>query len=233
VLTATSAKIRLVSDIADIMFDMQGGTFSVSTPSPADGLPIQQHLRMNKLQRLLMHGGKIEIRIEHKLMASGTFQSDKFNLEPEHILSAQRILRHLERMISHAGAEDIPMAIPAINDQIPQVGMMAGIISGVARTSDISFKATVANNGLQNVGNSEILMLTHLHFGRSCIVTAALGKSTITGEGVDRIITISGLRARRVETIDNDSTAITAFRQAMQAETGIDFVLDIGSSIPG
>jgi hypothetical protein len=85
---------------------------------------------------------------------------------------------------------------------------------------------------LQNVDNSEILMLTHLHFGRSCIVTAALGKSTTTGDGVDRIITISGLRARRVETIDNEPKAITAFRQAMQAETGIDLVLDVGSNPP-
>jgi hypothetical protein len=143
VLTATSAKIRIVSEIADVILDARACTFSVSTPSPAYGLPIQQHLRMNKLQRLFMRSGKVELRIEHKLVAGGKFQNDKFNLEPERLLSSQNLLRHVERITSAAGAEQTPLAVPAINEQFPQIGLMSAIISGVARTSAISFKATV------------------------------------------------------------------------------------------
>jgi hypothetical protein len=173
-----------------------------------------------------MEGGKFEIRIGNKRFGDGQmFSSGQFSGTPEQLTYTNHVLQRLDKIISAADAQEALITITDINRQMQLADLMSRIMFEADRVKSVSFKLTAAADAVLDIKGSDILVLVYLHFRDTCIAFAATGIASLSGEGSQRSIEVSDLHAREVEAIEKSADAMTDFRKAMQAETGIELAI--------
>ncbi len=200
-------------------------------PKESQLLLLSEHIALNKTMRIFFSGrGNMELRNGRRRINFGAFDSASPKEGADYLAFNREILSEIKAIVNQAGDDDVLFSIDNVNSQLGAIRYVHDLIANPSSSSTASVNIIPTKEFPDNLSEVETLIIGLIEFHDAAIAFCAIGVATISGDSALKTIKVSQMKLRQVSVIDLEPSAFEEFRKDMEAETGLNLVMQLGAT---
>jgi hypothetical protein len=222
----------MFNEFIEFIFERESSSLSFSVEGLNQSpLSLRQHLLLNKTLRILHDGkGSIWLRDKKKRVLLAEFEnaaSDELACE---LVWTREILEGLQTIVDAAGGVEVRCTVAHINSQIHAIKFVRDLIRAPETVLISPIKLSPTGEFPPTPEDVETLVIGYLFFENIGIAFCAISRANITRDDALVNVQVMDMKAREITWIDLDTSCKENFRKEMEAETGLQLILEVNSS---
>ena len=183
----------MFNEFIEFVVERRDSAFSLTVEGlNTTALPLDQHITLNKAQRILSSGeGTIEFRDGKRRVDLGEFENTSSTMQADELSFGQEILFQLKDIVDAAGAGELRLTVSDVNSQIGAIDFVHGLIATPDSIGTISVKLKPTQEFPADLVETEALLTTCLAFDESAIAVCAIAVIEVSGDTTVKILRIT------------------------------------------